>query len=98
MLPSLQTTARGVKWRIMTALLLNQVAFDSADAFRDFKNLGPWGTACAKKDAIAAPGPMSPILTMNALGAARIRLDPRHGVGLRGDAGSHIELKHKLFG
>jgi len=99
-LPFREASLGGFKLRKPAAFLLYQVELNPADRLRRGNNVLPRRHPLAEKYAIAffvGLVPWRPILQVQALDPARIRVDPRDGVRPCFEAGAHVELQNKFL-
>src|SRR3954452_20719877 len=75
--------------------LFDQVVLDSAFGFDRVEDLFPGGVAFAERDRVGLSG--RPVLTMDALDASGIGVDPGDWVGAHFDTGAYVELQDDLL-
>ncbi len=80
------------------AFLFDQIIFNAPGGLGCFEDFSPRRIAFAEKHSVAFVGAGRPVLAVNRLDSARVRVDPRHRVGLGFDAGADVELHHELLG
>ena len=97
--PRVEAAPRGFELGVAATFLLHEVELDPSDRFDGGENLLPRRDAFAEEDAIGllrGLGARRPVLEVNALDAAGIRLDPRDRVSTAFQARAHIELKNEF--
>ena len=95
--PRCQAALCGLERREAAALLLDQVILNSADGLGRFEDFHPRRSAFAEQHPISFRTARRPILAVDALDPARIRLDPCDRVHPRVQGGTYVELEHELL-